>query len=100
MGSDLYMRTVLSLVLVIGLVVLCAWALRRFGSAARLVPRGQRRLGIVEVAALDVRHRLVLVRRDGIEHLLLVGPSQSLVIEAGINAQAPNFATHLSGDPS
>lgn len=81
-----YLRFVVVLVLVIGLILGLAWALKRFGLAGGLHnARGRRRrLGIVESAALDGRHRVVLVRRDDIEHLLLVGPNTSQVIESGI----------------
>ncbi len=47
--------------------------------------RGQR-LEIVEYHDLDPSRRLVLVRRDRVEHLLLVGSHQDLVVEAGIPA--------------
>ncbi len=47
--------------------------------------RGQR-LAIIEYHDLDPSRRLVLVRRDGVEHLLLIGSHQDLVVEAGIPA--------------
>ena len=43
--------------------------------------RGQR-LGISEYHDLDKSKRLVLVRRDGVEHLLLIGSHQDLVVES------------------
>ncbi len=45
--------------------------------------RGQR-LGVSEYHELDKTRRLVLVRRDNTEHLLLIGGPQDLVIEPGI----------------
>ncbi|MGQ0485479.1 MAG: hypothetical protein ACT4SY_09035 [Hyphomicrobiales bacterium] len=45
--------------------------------------RGQR-LGISEYHELDKTRRLVLVRRDNIEHLILIGGQQDVVIEQGI----------------
>jgi flagellar protein FliO/FliZ len=50
---------------------------------------GQRRLGIVEVKAVDAKHRLLLIRRDGKEHLILTGGEHPLLIEAGIDAPTP-----------
>jgi Flagellar biosynthesis protein, FliO len=47
--------------------------------------RGQR-LGISEFHELDKTRRLVLVRRDGYEHLLLIGGHQDLVIESRIES--------------
>jgi Flagellar biosynthesis protein, FliO len=48
--------------------------------------RGRRgaRLGISEYHELDKTRRLVLVRRDDIEHLILIGGNQEFVIESGI----------------
>ncbi|HBM13514.1 MAG TPA: flagellar biosynthesis protein FliO, partial [Rhodospirillaceae bacterium] len=41
---------------------------------------------IVDSLTLDPRRRLVLVRRDGVEHLLLLGAQSDLAIETGIDA--------------
>ncbi len=84
MDGELYPRALLALLLVLGLILLCSWALRRYGSTGRFATRGQKRLGIVEVAALDARRRLVLVRRDDVEHLLLLGPTHDIVVESHI----------------
>jgi hypothetical protein len=48
--------------------------------------RGRRgaRLGISEYHEIDKDRRLVLVRRDGVEHLLLIGGAQDLVVETNI----------------
>ena len=45
-----------------------------------------KRLHIVDSLTLDPRRRLVLVRRDGMEHLLLLGAQSDLAIETGIDA--------------
>ena len=75
-----YLRFVASLILVLGLILASVWAMRRFGLAGGLLrPAGRRRLALVETLPLDVRHRLVLVRRDDREHLLLIGPAVATV---------------------
>jgi flagellar protein FliO/FliZ len=85
-----YIRFALALVLVLGLILLIAWAARRFGLSQRLapgsaIPRKFRRLSVVEVCQLDGRRRLVLVRRDEIEHLLVLSANGSgFVVERGI----------------
>jgi flagellar protein FliO/FliZ len=53
-----------------------AWAL----GGSRQAGRTGRRLGIAEVIALDARRRLVLVRCDGREVLLLTGGGQDAVL--------------------
>ncbi len=80
MDSVQYLRFVASLVLVLGLILASVWAMRRFGLAGGLLrPSAQRRLALVETLPLDARHRLVLVRRDDREHLLLIGPAVATV---------------------
>lgn len=86
---DAYLRFVAALVFVLGLIGAFAWVVRRFGPrgiGAHHAKRG-RRLAVVEVAPVDARRRLVLVRRDGVEHLLLLGATQDLVIETGLGAR-------------
>lgn len=44
----------------------------------------QPRLAVLDAAAVDARRRIVLVRRDNVEHLILIGGPTDLVIESGI----------------
>jgi len=44
----------------------------------------QPRLAVLDAAAVDTRRRLVLVRRDGVEHLILIGGPTDVVIESSI----------------
>ncbi|MDJ0944149.1 MAG: flagellar biosynthetic protein FliO [Kiloniellales bacterium] len=85
MDIELYFRFLLALAAVIGLILALAWAVRRFGPGARLLPNsGQpRRLSIQEVASVDARRRLILLRRDGTEYLVLLGPTQDLLLDKG-----------------
>jgi hypothetical protein len=50
-------------------------------------PRREPRLGISEHASVDSRRRLVLIRRDNVEHLIMTGGPVDVVIETGINAE-------------
>ena len=98
-----YLRFVLVLVLVVGLILGLAWAVKRFGLTGALQGSlgRKRRVTIVETAALDGRHRMVLVRRDDVEHLLLIGPNTSQVIERGIPVSTSDpaaFSQFLSQD--
>ena len=88
MEFESYLRFVLALAFVLSLIVLAAWAARRFGLGGALpATRGRnKRLGVVETLAVDARRRLVLVRRDGVEHLILLGPQTDLVVESGVTA--------------
>ena len=44
-------------------------------------PRPEPRLGVVEQASIDSRRRLVLIRRDDVEHLIMTGGPVDVVIE-------------------
>ena len=87
-----YVRFILALLFVLGLIGLLAFLLRRFGLGGIRIspafrPKGRNaepRLAVVEVATVDARHRLVLVRRDNVEHLVLFGPNSDLLIESNI----------------
>src|SRR5690606_22841728 len=92
-----YLNVLVALVAVLALIGALAWLARRygFGGAIALRPGArERRLAIVEVLPLDARRRLVLVRRDGVEHLILTGATADLVVETGIR---PSVAPVSSG---
>ena len=79
------MRFGIALALVLALIAGLAWLGRRqLGSA----PGGGRRLRVVESAAIDSRSRVVLVRRDEREHLILVHAGGATVVESGFVAPA------------
>jgi len=89
MSLGTYLNFVLSLVFVLGLIGLAAWAYRRFSGTAPLGRRlgGNNRLAIIEIRAMDARRKLVLVRRDDREHLIMLGATGETVIESGIEPQ-------------
>jgi len=87
--GDIYWRFVAALALVVALIFACAWIAKRLGLGGRMAtPRGKRRLSIQEVLPLDGKRRLVLVKRDEVEHLVVIGLNSDLVVETGINARA------------
>lgn len=90
MELDVYLRFVLALLFVLGLIGGLTLLARRFGFGGRMIVQAgkQQRLSISEVRPLDARHKLVLVCRDATEHLILIGPTGGLLIESGIPAAA------------
>lgn len=54
------------------------------GSSSLFGNRAERRLDVVEHSSIDGRRRLVLVRRDDVEHLIMTGGPVDVVIETGI----------------
>lgn len=80
-----YLQFALALIFVIGLILALGWLARRAGMGMPMLVKGRRRrLAVVEMVPVDPRRRLVLVRRDGVEHLLLVGGVTDLCVERGI----------------
>ena len=49
--------------------------------------------------AVDAKRRLVLVRRDDVEHLILLGPASDLVVERGIAMPAEEAAEASGSGP-
>lgn len=86
-----------------GLLILLAlfwYGMRALSGSGRFGKwRPGQRIGVVEAAQVDGSRRLVLVRRDDVEHLLLLGKEGDLVIETGIPSQTeePGTAPHGEG---
>lgn len=55
-------------------------------------PRPKPRLDVVEQANVDGKRRLLLVRRDDVEHLIMTGGPVDMVIETGIGQRRPHVA--------
>lgn len=83
----LAVRFFLAFLVVLGLIGAAAWAVRRFGSGrlGSASTRGrQPRLAVIDYASVDARRRLILVRRDNVEHLLMIGGPTDIVVEPNI----------------
>ena len=87
-----YLRFAAALLFVLGLIGAGALALRFLGF---LTPgtrnKGEPRLIIVETLLLDPRRRLMIVRRDNVEHLLLLGVQGETVVERAV--KVPDIST-------
>ncbi len=85
--TPLAIRFLLAFLIVIGLIGAAAWAMRRFGTErlGGASSRGrQPRLGVDESVSVDKRRRLILVRRNNVEHLLMIGGPTDVVVEPNI----------------
>lgn len=86
-----YLRFFVALGFVLVLIAGLAALVRRSGFGGRLTVApsagSERRLALVEVRPLDAKRKLVLLRRDDREHLVLLGASGDLLIESGIPAR-------------
>lgn len=90
--GSLVVRFVVAFVIVLALIGLTFWLIRRFGGTrvGAAAQRGrQPRLAVIDAAPIDGRRRLVLVRRDNVEHLLMIGGPSDVVVEQNIVRAVP-----------
>lgn len=82
--------SVLALGVVLVLIVLGLWALKFVTRTGTVVGRGRnRRLSVIDHMQVDAKRQLLIIRRDNVEHLILTGGPQDLVVEAGIPVERP-----------
>lgn len=67
--------------------------------AAFFGPKPERRLDVVDQANVDGRRRLILIRRDDVEHLIMTGGPVDVVIETGISVGGTARASVEAADP-
>ncbi|GEM_PF-877324 len=101
------LKALAALTIVVALMVLSSAAFRRFsgfGEGMRVAALKKRRLSISEMRPIDHRSKLVLIRRDDVEHLILLTQHGTSVIESGIKAPshlgAEQGASSVGDDPS
>jgi len=81
---------VAAILFVVALGALTMWAFRTFfgrQSAHGFLRPREKRLAVVETAQVDGRRKLLLVRRDDTEILVMIGGPVDMVLEAGIKAR-------------
>lgn len=85
----------ISLAVVLALFALFVLIIKRLTGIQSPTSRSrQPRLAVMDAATIDTRRKLILVRRDNVEHLILIGGTSDLVVEQGIVKGAPVSATH------
>jgi hypothetical protein len=88
MELPLIVKFVLSFAIVLVLIGAAALLVRKFGGRSLIpgaAPRGrQPRLAVIDTAPVDSRRSLVIVRRDNVEHLLLIGGPTDVLVESNI----------------
>lgn len=79
-----YLRAFFALAFVAGLIVLLAAVAKKTGLDRKLAGNqgADRKLSVSETLYLDPKRRLVLIKCDGREHLLLLGAAGDLLIES------------------
>ena len=90
-------RFIFAFLFVTGLIAGCGFMLKRYSRTETgafflsqrfgqtgITSSEKARLSVIEIRPLDSKRKLVLVRRDKVEHLLLLADNRELVIESGI----------------
>ncbi|WP_332696137.1 hypothetical protein [Bosea sp. (in: a-proteobacteria)] len=98
------LRWIIAFAIVLLLVALFAFFLRRI-TGGRLKFKGQGsgrtrqpRLGVVDIHDLDRQRQLILVRRDNVEHLVMIGGASDVVIETNIMRSGARVAAPLPNE--
>jgi len=82
------LRTLGALGMVLGMLAGALWMVKRYDIKlpGRVSSGGRKRVELVERLSLDQKRSVALIRRDGHEHLVLIGPEGSATLETGIIA--------------
>lgn len=87
-GQDYAVPVIAGAAALVALIVLfVVWRLLRFSASGTNIVGGRNRktrLAVMDATAVDAHRRLVLVRRDDVEHLILIGGSADIVVERDI----------------
>src|SRR4051794_33427811 len=98
----LALRFFIAFVVVLALIGATAFVVRRFGGdrLGAAASRGrQPRLAVVDAASVDGRRRLILIRRDNVEHLLMIGGPTDVVVEQNIVRPGPGTPPREASGP-
>ncbi|MBV9521036.1 MAG: flagellar biosynthetic protein FliO [Hyphomicrobiales bacterium] len=87
-GAPLWVSAGLGLIAVIALAAIVFWVVRRMSRGLNFSDSAQRgkrsRLGVIDAYDIDRQRRLILLRRDNVEHLVMIGGPNDVLIEPTI----------------
>ncbi len=93
------MQAIVALGFVLCLIVLCAYAAKRY-APGQLISGKTRRLKLLEALPLDAKHRAVLLRCDGREHLMVLGDGRVTLVDRDLpTVDSPPPSETQSPDP-
>jgi hypothetical protein len=84
-SQNALLTSLFALGVVVVLIVLGGWLMKLvFGGGGNAARGRNRRMSVVETMAIDPKRQLLIIRRDNVEHLILTGGPQDVVVETGI----------------
>lgn len=88
--TNTFLNSAFALGIVLVLIVLGLWALKLLTKATANLGRDKnKRLVVVDKAMVDNKRQVVIIRRDNVEHVIMTGGPQDLVIESGVVVPEP-----------
>lgn len=99
MDTQQLLRFLFAFLFVLSLMGILTIVMKRV-NAVRGLTGAKKRLQVIEVLSLDARRRLMLIRRDNKEHLVILGTNGETVIEQGIESAHDVRHENLSVVPS
>lgn len=88
--TNTLLNSAFALGIVLVLIVLGLWALKLLTKATANLGRDKnKRLVVVDKAMVDSKRQVVIIRRDNVEHVIMTGGPQDLVIESGVVVPEP-----------
>jgi len=100
-GMSTGIQVVLMVVALTIALVLLFWVFRKVaGSSSIKAPANRRpRLAVTDAAVVDDKRRLVLVRRDDVEHLVMIGGPTDIVVESNVVRIQPTALARAEAIP-
>jgi len=94
-----FLRMIVALIFVLALILLALYVTRKYGKGwgFQHTPPSKRRLQILESLPVGPKQRLMIIRRDNREHLLVIGQENTTVIEKDIENTAHSINKGTSG---
>lgn len=94
-GAANVISALVVLIVVIAAIYVIVKVLKRMQRSSFIVGKKARtpRLSVCDAAAIDRTRRLVLIRRDNVEHLILIGGPSDIVVETNITAETTKAAS-------
>ncbi len=93
-----FIKFLLAFVFVLSLMGGLALIMRKLNGNNPVTLPHKKRLRIVEILPLDARRRLVLIRRDDREHLVILGANSETLIESDIESPQNKSAVNQTED--
>lgn len=84
MDINMIIKFLLALLLVLAMMGGLALILKMVGGGRHMPMAKNKRLKILEILPLDHKRRAILIQRDNVQHLLVLGQNNETVVETNI----------------